>query len=114
MEERMVKTKKNLKASQDRNYFYVDKGIIHREFKGGDHVLLKVKAKRSSLKLGNFPKLEARYFGPFEILERNGLVAYMLALPASMRIHNVFHVSFLKNYVPDTNHVIDWNVIQVK
>jgi hypothetical protein len=31
-----------------------------------------------------------------------------------MHIHNVFHVSLLKKYVPDTNHVIDWNVIQVE
>ena len=31
-----------------------------------------------------------------------------------MCIHIVFHVSFLKNYVPDANHVIDWNVIQVE
>jgi hypothetical protein len=38
----------------------------------------------------------------------------MLALPTSMHIHNVFHVSLLKKYVPDTNHVIDWNVIQVE
>ena len=49
--------------------------------------------------------------GHFEILERIGPIAYMLALPASMLIHDVFHVSFLKKYVPDTNHVIDWNVI---
>jgi hypothetical protein len=38
----------------------------------------------------------------------------MLALPASLSIHNVFHVSLLKKYVPDANHVIDWNVIQVE
>jgi hypothetical protein len=38
----------------------------------------------------------------------------MLAFPASMSIHNVFHVSFLKKYIPDANHVIDWNVIQVE
>ena len=31
-----------------------------------------------------------------------------------MSIHNVFHVSLLKKYVPDVNHVIDWNVIQVE
>jgi hypothetical protein len=79
----------------------------------GDHVFLKVKAERSSLKLGNCSKMAARYCGPFEILERIGLVAYMFALSASMSIHNVFHVSFIKNYVPVTNHVIYWNVIQV-
>jgi hypothetical protein len=31
-----------------------------------------------------------------------------------MSIHNVFHVSLLKKYVLDANHVIDWNVIQVE
>jgi hypothetical protein len=43
-----------------------------------------------------------------------GPVAYMIALLASMSIHNVFHVSFLKKYIPDANHVINWNVIQVE
>jgi hypothetical protein len=38
----------------------------------------------------------------------------MISLPASMSVHNVFHVSFLKKYIPDANHVIDWNVIQVE
>jgi hypothetical protein len=37
----------------------------------------------------------------------------MLALRASMTVHNVFHISLLKKYIPDANHVIDWNVIQV-
>jgi hypothetical protein len=50
----------------------------------------------------------------FEILERIGPVAYMLALPTSMTIHNVFHVSLLKKYILDAIHVIDWNVIQVE
>ena len=31
-----------------------------------------------------------------------------------MNVHNVFHVSLLKKYVPDTNHVINWTVIQVE
>ena len=38
----------------------------------------------------------------------------MLALPTCMSIHNMFHVSFLNKYIPDANHVIDWNVIQVE
>ena len=48
------------------------------------------------------------------MLERIGLVAYRLALSASTRAHNVFHVSFLKRYVHDPNHVINWDVIQVE
>jgi hypothetical protein len=31
-----------------------------------------------------------------------------------MSIHNVFHVSLLKKYIPYANRVIDWNVIQVE
>jgi hypothetical protein len=41
-------------------------------------------------------------------------VDYMIALTPSMFVHNVFHVSLLKKYIPDANHVIDWNVIQVE
>jgi hypothetical protein len=114
MEEKMLKIKQNLKVAQDRDKRYANKNRTHREFKVGDHVFLKVKSNRSSLKLGNCAKLTAKFRGPFEILERIGLVAYMLALPTSMTIHNVFHVSFLKKYIPDANHVIDWNVIQVE
>ena len=110
MEEQMVKIKHNLKVAQDRKT-YIDKKRTHRDFKVGEHVFLKVKSKKSSMKLGSFPKLEVRYCGPFEVLEKIGLVAYILALPESMRIHNLFHVSSLKRYVPNPNHVIDWNVI---
>jgi hypothetical protein len=77
----------------------------------GEHVFMKVKEKRSSMKLGSFPKLEVIYCGPFEFLERIGPIAYMVALLASMRVHNVFHVSLLNKYVSDPNHVIDWTVI---
>jgi hypothetical protein len=111
MEEKMIKIKIKLKAAQDRKKGYADKGITHREFKVGDHVFLKVKANKSSLKLGNCSKLVARYCGLFVILERIGLVAYMIAFSTSMSVHNVFHVSLLKKYIPDANHAIDWNVI---
>jgi hypothetical protein len=111
MEDKMMKIKHNLKVAQDKQKRYVDKGTTHKEFKVGDNVFLKVKANKSSLKLGDCSKIVACFYGPFEILERIGPVAYMLALPASMSIHNIFHISLLKRYVPNTNHVIDWNVI---
>jgi hypothetical protein len=114
MEDQMIKIKQNLKAAQDRQKSYTDNNRTHREFKVGDHVFLKVKTNRSSLKLGSCAKLAARFCGPFEILERIWPVAYMLALPTSMTVHNVFHVSLLKKYVPDANHVIDWTMIQVE
>ena len=75
---------------------------------------MKVKPKKISLKLGSCTKLATRFCGPFEILDRIGPVAYMLAFLASMNVHNVFHVYLLNKYVHDPNHVIDWHLIQVE
>ena len=33
---------------------------------------------------------------------------------ANIKDHNVFHVSLLKKFEHDPNHIIDWNVIQVE
>jgi len=37
-----------------------------------------------------------RYFGPFKIVQRIGLVAYKLELPLNAKIHSVFYISVLK------------------
>ena len=63
--------------------------------------------------MGRYSKLALRYCIPFEILEKVGLVAYQLALPPAIKVHNVFHVSILKKYVHDATHVIYWNVLQL-
>ena len=56
----------------------------------------------------------SRFIGPFEILERVGTVAYLLALPPKMSgVHEVFHVSMLRRYTPDPAHVVDWGEIEV-
>ena len=77
----------------------------------GEHVFLKVKEKRSSLHLDTCKKLAPIFCGPFEILSRVGLVPYELALPLSIKIHNAFHLSLLKKYVHDPNHLLDWSLI---
>jgi hypothetical protein len=64
--------------------------------------------------MGSCANLVPQYCGPFEVLDRVGEVAYGLALPPTVKAHNVFHVSLLKKYVHDFNHIIDWSVIQVE
>ena len=33
--------------------------------------------------------------------------------PSLSRIHNVFHVSVLRKYIPDIAHVLDWKNLQI-
>ena len=84
------------------------------EFEVGDHVFLKVMPKRGVVRFGKRGKLSPRFIGPFEILERVGTFAYRLALPPSMiGVHEVFHVSMLRKYTPNSAHVVDWGQIKV-
>jgi hypothetical protein len=108
------KVQQNLKEAQDRQKSYVYLKRRFQEFRVGDHVYLKVKRKRSSLKLRICAKLAPMFCGPFEILAQIGLMAYQLALFANLKIHNVFHVSLLKNFVHDPTYMIDWNMVQVE
>jgi len=45
-----------------------------------------------------FHKLVASYYGPFKVFERIGKVAYKLELQPRTKIHDVFHVSLLKQH----------------
>ena len=84
------------------------------EFEVGDHVFLRVMPKRGVVRFGKRGKLSPRFIGPFEILERVGTIAYLLALPPGMSgVHEVFHVSMLQKYTPDPAHVVDWREIEV-
>ena len=70
--------------------------------------------KRGVVRFDKRGKLLSRFIGPFEILERVGIVAYRLALLPSMSgVHEVFHVSMLLRYTPDLAHVVDWGEIKV-
>ena len=67
------------------------------------------------MRFGVKGKLSPRYIGPFEIIERVGEVAYRLASsPALAGIHKVFHVSMLRKYIPNPNHVVEIEPVQLQ
>ena len=70
-------------------------------------MFIQVKPKKSSLRLGKHKKLAYRYCGPFKVTKRIGEQAYELDLPSHLHVHNVFHVSLLKQYIADSSHVLD-------
>ena len=109
----MTRIKKNLKETQDQQKIYADNNRNEMQFALGDHGFLKVNPRKNSSNLGNCSKLATKYYEPFEILNRVGPVACELALPTSIKVHKVFHVSLLKKCIPDESRVIDWNTIQV-
>ena len=73
-----------------------------------DMAFLKVAPWKGVIRFQKRGKLNPKFIGPYRIFERIGPVAYRLELsPELSRIHNVFHVSMLKKYVPNPSHILE-------
>ncbi|KAL0551564.1 hypothetical protein IC582_010653 [Cucumis melo] len=112
--EAIQKIRSRMHTAQSRQKSYADVRQKDLEFEVGDKVFLKVAPMRGVLRFERRGKLSPRFVGPFEILERIGPVAYRLALPPSLStVHDVFHVSMLRKYVPDPPHVVDYEPLEI-
>jgi hypothetical protein len=91
--------KENITVTRDQlEYFYVDQHRIEREFEVGEWVFVRLQPyKQLSLKQQGKNKLAPRFYGPYQINKKISQVDYGLELPDTSIIHNVFHVSCLKN-----------------
>ena len=112
--EKIYLIKERLKAAQDRQKSWADRKRRELEFQIGDHIFLKVSPTKSVMRFGRHGKLSQRYIRPFEILSRVGDVAFVLHLPLDLsKVHNVFHVSSLRKFIPDPNNVVKYEPLQV-
>ena len=81
----------------------------------GDKVIRKISPWKGVLRFGKRGKLSPRYISLYEVIERVGPIAYRLSLPPELsQIHNFLHVSMLRRYRSDPNHILQAQPLELK
>lgn len=84
-------------TTQSRRKSYADIRRSELTFKEGDCAYLKVSPMKGVKRFRKKGKLSQRYIGPYQIMEKVGLVAYRIVLPEEyQKVHDVFRVSLLR------------------
>ena len=103
-----------MQASQSRQKAYANRRRRPLEFAIGDHVFLRVTRTTGMGRVLRSRKLLPKFLGPYQISRRIGPMAYEIALPPQLpNLHPVFHVSQLRKYVFDPDHVLEVEDIQI-
>ena len=96
-----------IKESHDHQKSYADKRRRPLEFQVRDMLFLMVSPMKGIVIFGQKGKLAKRFVGLFEIKRKIGDITYRLMLsPELAGVHNAFHVSMLRKYIPYPTHVL--------
>jgi hypothetical protein len=92
IKDRLLQAQALMKTAHDRQHRQV-------EYQVGDWVWLRLNQRAAATIRSEAPsKLAPKFFGPYEVLEKVGVVSYRLHLPPKSRIHNAFHAAFHNVY----------------
>ncbi|KAK6160893.1 hypothetical protein DH2020_004274 [Rehmannia glutinosa] len=92
---------------ESRQKSYADKRRKDLEFEVGDEVFFRLSPQKRLINPKKRGKLSPRYVGLYKILQRIRKLAYQLELLSQfVGMHDVFHVSRLKRYRPNPEHII--------
>jgi len=100
-EETFLLIRKKLLKAQELMKKYADHKRREVVYQPGEWVMIKLRPRRqisAKPQLGSSGKLLKRYYGPFQVVNRVGPVAYRLKLPEGTNIHPIFHCSILKPF----------------
>jgi hypothetical protein len=86
---------------------YQDKSRCEVHFAVGDWVWVRLNQQTAvGVTTATPSKLGPMFYGPYRVLQKVGEVSYKVHLPQNARIHDVFHVSFLKKFIGTTPVVL--------
>ncbi|GJV26705.1 hypothetical protein Tco_1383153 [Tanacetum coccineum] len=110
--ERLRGLDQKMGRKEDESLYFMDE--IGESSLTGLELVQETTDKKGVVRFGKKGKLAPRYVGPFEILERIGLVAYRLRLPEELSsVHDTFYVSNLKKCLTDANLHVPLDEIKV-
>jgi hypothetical protein len=86
-----------LEKSQEQYKYWHEKHRVDHQFQVGDRVWLHINKERLK---GEDKKFKPIHYGPFTILEKSGIDAFLLDLPPYMQIYSVVNIENLKLFEP--------------
>ena len=110
---KMIRERLKVVANRQKSYADLKRKDIQYEI--DDKVFLKVSLWKKIMRFWRKGELSLRFIGPYEVIEKVGLVAYRLALPPELeKIHSVFHISMLRRYRSNPSHVVSSEIIELR